>query len=66
MNEDVEVQSLLMHCSQAKVMVHARALCGASKSSPTTVPSLITLCHSTFICKSYSQWVRRNKTKDHR
>src|SRR5687767_12863237 len=38
--------------SQAKVMMHARALCGASKSSLRTVPSLITLCHSTFICES--------------
>lgn len=32
------------------VMRHARALCGACKGAPSTVPSFITLCHSTFIC----------------
>ncbi|SCO36988.1 related to C6 transcription factor [Fusarium fujikuroi] len=35
--------------SDKSVMEHARALCGACKGSPGTVPSLITLCHSTFI-----------------
>lgn len=37
---------------QETVMYHARALCGACKSSPATVPALITLCHSAFICES--------------
>jgi hypothetical protein len=36
---------------QIRVMKHARAICGACNSSPSTVPSLITLCHSTFICE---------------
>ncbi|KAJ6051257.1 hypothetical protein N7460_001791 [Penicillium canescens] len=35
--------------SDIRVMKHARAICGACNSSPSTVPSLITLCHSTFI-----------------
>ncbi|KAF4993981.1 hypothetical protein FGRMN_6112 [Fusarium graminum] len=35
--------------SEESVMEHARALCGICKCSPGTVPSLITLCHSTFI-----------------
>ncbi|KAF4340143.1 transcriptional regulatory moc3 [Fusarium beomiforme] len=35
--------------SDESIMEHARALCGACKGSPGTVPSLITLCHSTFI-----------------
>ncbi|RKK99281.1 hypothetical protein BFJ71_g6283 [Fusarium oxysporum] len=35
--------------SDESVMEHARALCGACKGSPGTVPPLITLCHSTFI-----------------
>ncbi|OOQ82429.1 C6 transcription factor [Penicillium brasilianum] len=35
--------------SDVRVMMHARAICGACNSSPSTVPSLITLCHSTFI-----------------
>jgi hypothetical protein len=35
--------------SDIRVMMHARAICGACNSSPSTVPSLITLCHSTFI-----------------
>lgn len=56
------IRSSLMLCPQTKVMVHARALCGASKSSPATVPSLITLCHSTFICKSHSQQVQSKLT----
>jgi hypothetical protein len=38
--------------SDIRVMMHARAICGACNSSPSTVPSLITLCHSTFICKT--------------
>ncbi|CEJ59815.1 hypothetical protein PMG11_08419 [Penicillium brasilianum] len=38
--------------SDVRVMMHARAICGACNSSPSTVPSLITLCHSTFICKT--------------
>ncbi|KAF2272055.1 uncharacterized protein EI97DRAFT_427020 [Westerdykella ornata] len=32
-----------------QVMEHARAICGACRSSPATVPSLITLCHTVFI-----------------
>ena len=37
---------------KVQVMVHARAICGACWSSPSTVPSMITLCHSVFICNS--------------
>ncbi|KIW15105.1 hypothetical protein PV08_07892 [Exophiala spinifera] len=35
--------------ADAQVMMHVRAICGACKCSQATVPSLITLCHSTFI-----------------
>ncbi|KAH7378844.1 hypothetical protein BKA66DRAFT_421085 [Pyrenochaeta sp. MPI-SDFR-AT-0127] len=32
-----------------QILVHARAICGASKSSPETVPLSITVCHTIFI-----------------
>ena len=31
-------------------MEHARAICGACRSATFVVPSLITLCHTVFIC----------------
>ncbi|CAO2656288.1 Nn.00g050910.m01.CDS01 [Neocucurbitaria sp. VM-36] len=35
--------------SDRQILEHSRAICGACKSSPETVPLLITLCHTIFI-----------------
>ncbi|CAI6338437.1 unnamed protein product [Periconia digitata] len=35
--------------NELQILEHAYALCGSCKSSPKTVPSLITLCHTVFI-----------------
>lgn len=52
---------------QLQVLEHARAICGACWCQPATVPSLITLCHTVFICQSRpricSQRGRANNTK---
>ncbi|KAF1946679.1 hypothetical protein EJ02DRAFT_366843 [Clathrospora elynae] len=32
-----------------EILIHARAICGASRSSPETVPLSITVCHTIFI-----------------
>lgn len=36
-------------CFQCQILGHAGAICGASKSSPETVPLSIMLCHTIFI-----------------
>ena len=35
--------------NQDQILWHARAICGASKSSPETVPLSIAVCHTIFI-----------------
>lgn len=41
-----------------QILYHARLICGVCLSNPAVVPSLITLCHTCFICMTYS--VRSN------
>lgn len=37
---------------------HARLICGVCQSNFNVVPSLITLCHTCFICKDTCQSLR--------
>lgn len=47
---------------QAAILQHARAICGVCACAPDVVPSLITLCHTVFICPSLSSTIANPAT----